>query len=133
MTSKVTYIGELRTVSRHVFSGSEIETDAPLDNQGKAERFSPTDTVCTMLASCMLTIIGIAARTHGFDIDGTTAEVTKTMAASPRRIAAIQIRFSFPKEYSARQKAFIRAAANDCPVAKSLHPDILQEIFFNFD
>lgn len=134
MTSKVTYIGELRTVCEHIGSGSIIETDAPLDNHGKAERFSPTDTVSTMLASCMLTIMGVAAETHGFNIDGTKASIEKTMATNPRRIAKVRIELVFPpNNYSEKHKALIRAAAKECPVAQSLHPDLIQEIIFIFE
>ena len=95
-TSKVIYLGGLRTNSTHLQSGIEIITDAPLDNQGKGEAFSPTDLMATSLANCMLTIMGIAARTHEIDIDGTTAEVTKIMAAEPRRVAEIHINLHFP-------------------------------------
>lgn len=133
MTSKVSYIGELRTVCKHLYSGHSIETDAPLDNHGKAERFSPTDLVSTMLASCMLTIMGIAARTHGFSIDGTEAEIIKTMADKPRRISQIRVELTFPQQsYTDKQKAIIKAAARECPVAQSLHPDLVQEIIFHF-
>lgn len=87
LISKVSYLGELRTSATHLGSGVSIITDAPLDNQGKGEAFSPTDLVATATASCMLTLMGIAARTHGLNIDGTTVEVTKVMASNPRRIA----------------------------------------------
>lgn len=132
-TSEVTYIGELRVKSVHVFSGNEIITDAPLDNQGKAQAFSPTDLLATSLANCMLTIMGIAARTHQFSIDGTRAEVTKTMASDPRRVSAIEVKLFFPKNnYSDKEKKMIENAAHTCPVAYSLHPDIKQDISFNF-
>ncbi len=132
-TSEVTYIGELRVKSVHVFSGNEIITDAPLDNQGKAQAFSPTDLLATSLANCMLTIMGIAARTHQFSIDGTHAEVTKTMASDPRRVSAIEVKLVFPKNnYSDKEKKIIENAAHTCPVAYSLHPDIRQDISFNF-
>ena len=132
-TSEVTYIGELRVKSVYVFSGNEIITDAPLDNQGKAQAFSPTDLLATSLANCMLTIMGIAARTHQFSIDGTRAEVTKTMASDPRRVSAIEVKLFFPKNnYSDKEKKIIENAAHTCPVAYSLHPDIKQDISFNF-
>ncbi len=132
-TSEVTYISELRVKSVHVFSGNEIITDAPLDNQGKAQAFSPTDLLATSLANCMLTIMGIAARTHQFSIDGTRAEVTKTMASDPRRVSAIEVKLFFPKnDYTDKHKKIIENAAHTCPVAYSLHPDIKQDISFNF-
>ena len=132
-TSEVKYIGELRTEAHHLFSGVKILTDAPLDNQGKAEYFSPTDLAATSLASCMLTIIGIAARTHGFSIDGTTASVTKVMYSNPRRIGEIHIDYRFPAMgYSPKQKAIIENAGRTCPVALSLHPDIRQVIGFHY-
>ena len=132
-TSEVTYISELRVKSVHVFSGNEIITDAPLDNQGKAQAFSPTDLLATSLANCMLTIMGIAARTHQFSIDGTRAEVTKTMASDPRRLSTIKVKLFFQKNnYSDKEKKMIENAAHTCPVAYSLHPDIKQDISFNF-
>ena len=132
-TSKVIYLSELRTEAQHLYSGVRITTDAPLDNQGKAEYFSPTDLAATSLASCMLTIIGIAARTHGFSIDGTEATVTKIMYSDPRRIGEIHIEYHFPEiAYTEKQKKIIEAAGRTCPVALSLHPDLKQEINFNF-
>jgi putative redox protein len=132
-TSKVIYKGELRTEALHLYSGVKIITDAPLDNQGKAEYFSPTDLAATSLASCMLTIIGIAARTHGFSIDGTEASVTKVMYSNPRRIGEIHIDYQFPGIiYTEKQKSIIEKAGRTCPVAMSLHPDVKQEINFIF-
>ena len=133
-TSKVTYLGGLRTHSIHLQSGTEIITDAPVDNQGKGEAFSPTDLLATSLANCMLTIMGIAARTHEIDMDGTTAEVTKVMAAEPRRVAEIHVNFSFPKkeEYSDKQKKILEHAALTCPVHYSLHPDIKRPVDFGW-
>jgi putative redox protein len=132
-TSKVIYTGDLRTEAQHLHSGVRITTDAPLDNQGKAEFFSPTDLAATSLACCMLTIIGIAARTHGFSIDGTEAIVTKIMYANPRRIGEVHIDYHFPDiDYTSKQKAIIEHAGKTCPVALSLHPDLKQEISFNF-
>src|ERR1700750_2684903 len=96
MTSTVIYEGDLHTVARHLQSGTEIETDAPVDNQGKGERFSPTDLVATALGSCMATLMGIAARTHNINMDGATFEVEKIMAADPRRISEIKVNVQFP-------------------------------------
>lgn len=132
-TSKITYLGDLRTTSTHLKSGEIIITDAPTDNQGKGEAFSPSDLLSTSLGNCMLTIIGIAARTHGFSIDGTTAEITKTMAQEPRRVGQIDVVLQFPSQnYSEKEKSIIEKAARTCPVALSLHPDIKQNITFNF-
>jgi uncharacterized OsmC-like protein len=132
-TIETTYIGELRTEATHVFSGNRIITDAPLDNQGKAEAFSPTDLLSASLGSCMFTIMGIAAREHEIQIDGTTCSITKIMASEPRRVAEIQIIFNFPDiRYTDKQKLILERAAIHCPVAKSLHPDLVQNITFNF-
>jgi putative redox protein len=133
-TSRVIYVGDLRTEAQHLHSGVKITTDAPLDNQGKAEYFSPTDLAATSLASCMLTIIGIAARTHGFNIDGTEATVTKVMYSNPRRIGEVHIDYYFPDAgYTAKQKTIIEKAGRTCPVALSLHPDLVQKINFHFN
>jgi uncharacterized OsmC-like protein len=132
-TSKITYTGELRTVSTHLRSGREIITDAPIDNQGKGEAFSPTDLLATSLGNCMLTIVGIAARNHGFSINGTTAEITKVMAENPRRVSEILVSLQFPaNNYTEKEKTIIEKAAKTCPVAYSLHPDIKQEITFSY-
>ena len=130
--SSVIYNGDLRTTARHIRSGNEIFTDAPVDNEGKGEAFSPTDLVSTMLASCMLTIIGIAANKHGFSIDGTRAEISKTMYNDPRRIGEIAVHFRLPRSYSAKEKRIIEAAAKSCPVAQSLNPEIRQNIHFEY-
>ncbi len=132
-TSKITYTGDLRTSSVHLKSGMEIITDAPVDNQGKGEAFSPTDLLATSLGNCMLTIVGIAARNHGFSIDGTTAEITKVMGENPRRVTEIHVNLQFPaNNYSEKDKAIIERSAKTCPVAYSLHPDIVQEIIFSY-
>ncbi|MBC7615131.1 MAG: OsmC family protein [Pedobacter sp.] len=132
-TSKITYTGELRTASIHLKSGTEIITDAPVDNQGKGEAFSPTDLLATALGNCMLTIVGIAAKTHGFNIDGTTAEITKIMGENPRRVTEIVVNLQFPaNNYSNKEKEIIERSARTCPVAYSLHPDIKQEITFGY-
>jgi uncharacterized OsmC-like protein len=132
-TIETIYLGELRTEAKHVLSGDKVITDAPLDNQGKGEAFSPTDLMSASLGSCMFTIMGIAAREHGFDIDGTSCSITKIMAADPRRVSEIQISFDFPAiQYSDKQKLILEKAAKNCPVAKSLHPDLIQNVNFNF-
>jgi putative redox protein len=131
MTSKVTYLGDLRTEAVHLQSGTVIITDAPTDNQGKGEAFSPTDLCATSLASCMMTIMGISARNHGIDIDGTTAEIHKIMAANPRRIGAVEIRLTLPdRPYSERERQLLETAGRTCPVALSLGPGVEQRIEF---
>ncbi|RNL91048.1 OsmC family peroxiredoxin [Sinomicrobium pectinilyticum] len=132
MTSKVIYKGDLRTECEHLQSGNIFITDAPTDNNGKGEAFSPTDTVATALASCMLTVMGIKARELEVDLTGTTAEVTKTMAAGPRRISAIKVVFRFPLNPDDKTRKILQNTANTCPVHYSLHPDIEKEIEFNW-
>jgi putative redox protein len=132
-TSKITYNGGLRTTSIHERSGNEIITDAPIDNKGKGEAFSPTDLLATSLGNCMLTIVGIAAEEHGFNIDGTTCEIIKIMAEGPRRVAEIVVNFQFPDQnYTDKQKILIERSANTCPVAQSLHPDLKKTVIFNY-
>ena len=132
ITSKVTYLGELRTEATHLQSNTSIYTDAPKYNHGKGEMFSPTDLVATALASCMISIMGIVGMKDGITaIEGTTAEVTKIMYAEPRRIGEIHITITFPKgNYTDKEKKIYEHAAFTCPVAKSLHPDLKQVIEF---
>ncbi len=132
MTSKVTYLGELRTSSIHIQSGTEILSDAPLDNNGRGEAFSPTDTVANALATCMFTIMGIKARDMGIDLSAATAEVTKVMAADPRRIAKISVAFTINTPLDDKAKTILQRAALTCPVHYSLHPDIEKDITFNW-
>ncbi|MFC0605186.1 OsmC family protein [Winogradskyella pulchriflava] len=132
MTSKVTYLGNLRTESVHVKSNNSFITDAPIDNNGKGEAFSPTDTVATGLASCMLTVMGIKARDLGVNMSGTTAEVTKTMASNPRRISKIEVVLNFSFEADDKTRKILERTANTCPVHYSLHPDIEKDITFNW-
>lgn len=131
-TSLVKYVGELRTEATHLQSGTLINTDAPKDNHGKGEAFSPTDLVATALASCMISIMGIVAMKEGFTtIDGAIAEVTKVMYAEPRRIGEIHVKITFPKKnFSEKEKKMYEHAAYTCPVAKSLHPDLKQVVEF---
>jgi putative redox protein len=133
-TIRTIYTGELRTQAEHIQSGSVLITDAPIDNQGKGEAFSPTDLVAAALGSCMMTIMGIAAGKYNFSIDGTRINITKIMTDAPRRIGEIIIDFDFPrKDYSEKEKKVIEYAALNCPVGKSLHPDLKQTINFNFN
>lgn len=127
------YLGDLRTEQQHVASGQKFITDAPIDNHGKGEAISPTDSVCAALSACMMTLMGIAARTHEISIDGLQADVTKHMGADPRRIRAIDIRFyGFEQVLDAKQQLILERAAKTCPVAMSLHPDLKQNITFEF-
>lgn len=132
MTSKVTYLGDLRTSSIHLQSGSEIISDAPVDNNGKGEAFSPTDTVANALASCMFTVMGIKARAMEVDFSGSTAEVTKIMQAEPRMIAEIQVVFHMNIEADAKTKTILERTALTCPVYLSLNPDIKKVVTFNW-
>ena len=129
-TSKVTYQGDLRTTAIHLQSNNEIITDAPTDNQGKGEAFSPTDLLATSLASCMLTIMGIKARDMDIDLAGTTAEVTKVMAADPRRVSEIHVIITFNSQLDDRTQTIFYNTALACPVANSIHPDITQNVTF---
>ncbi len=130
-TSKVTYQGHLRTTAIHLQSNNEIITDAPIDNQGKGEAFSPTDLLATSLASCMLTIIGIKAADMDIDITGTIAEVTKVMAADPRRVSKVHIVMTFMQTLDDRTQKIFYNTALGCPVAQSIHPDITQNLTFS--
>lgn len=132
MTSKVTYLGDLRTSSIHLQSGSEIISDAPVDNNGKGEAFSPTDTVANALASCMFTVMGIKARSMEVDFSGSTAEVTKIMQAEPRMISEIQVVFHMDIEADAKTRTILERTALTCPVYLSLNPDIKKVITFNW-
>ena len=132
-TAKVTYLGNLRTSNEHLKSGNTFITDAPTDNQGKGEAFSPTDTVATGLANCMLTTMGIKAQgLEGVILDGATAMVTKTMASNPRRISKIEIVMNLPKGVSEKNRKILENTAKTCPVDYSLHPDIEKVIQFNW-
>jgi uncharacterized OsmC-like protein len=127
MTSTVVYNGALRAVSTHLKSGSSFETDAPTDNHGKGERFSPTDTLATSLASCMITTMAIKSRSMGFDLDGIKVDVLKIMKSDPRRVGGIELTFYIPdalNDIDEKTKTILKNTGNTCPVQKSLHPDI---------
>lgn len=133
-TAKTKYIGDLRTEIIHVRSGSVIITDAPLDNKGKGENFSPTDMVASALGSCIFTIMGIAAREHGFSIDGSTCKITKIMSDGPRKIAEIRIEFDFTgANYTDKQKKILDYCVKTCPVALSLNESVFQNISLVFN
>lgn len=127
------YVGNLITEAEHLKSGSKLITEAPEDNNGKGEHFSPTDLFATSLGCCMLTIMGIAAQTHGFSIDGTRVETEKIMGANPRRVAGLKLDIYFPRnDYTDKQMRFIDASVKTCPVTNSLHPDIIKNITYHF-
>lgn len=130
MTSKVTYLGDLRTSSVHIQSGTEVISDAPLDNNGKGEAFSPTDSVANALATCMMTIMGIKSRDLNVDLKGSTAAVTKIMNAEPRRIREIEIIFEIQGVLEAKDKLILERAAMTCPVFLSLNTEIDKNISF---
>ena len=132
-TITTTYLGQLRTKATHNQSGAQIITDAPTDNQGKGEAFSPTDLFAASLGSCFLTIAGIAAQAHGFSIDGARVETQKIMAESPRRVGEIVLDIYLPaNHYSDRQKRMIEGAAATCPVAQSVHPGIKKTVRWHY-
>lgn len=132
-TIKTIYLGDLRTENEHLQSGNKIITDAPTDNQGKGEAFSPTDLLATALGNCIMTIMGIKARDNGIDIKGTEIEITKIMASGPRRVAEVIVEFYFPKKgYSKEEKQLIESVAGISPVPLSLHPDLKQTVKFNW-
>jgi uncharacterized OsmC-like protein len=127
MTSTVVYEGDLRTTCTHLRSNSSFETDAPVDNNGKGERFSPTDLMATSLATCMITVMGIKARTMGTDLNGVKLDVEKIMKAEPRRVGGINITFHFPdnlKNVDDKTKQILKHTGDTCPVIHSIHPDI---------
>jgi putative redox protein len=131
--AKIRYTGGLRCEATHLRSGQTIITDAPLDNKGKGEAFSPSDLLCASLGTCMLTIAGIAAQTHGFDIDGTEITISKIMQSEPRKVGEIRVEVNFPAiNYSEKEKAIIEKAIYTCPVALSLHEGLKQTVIFNY-
>jgi len=132
-TIETIYLGDLRTEATHVQSGTKIITDAPLDNQGRGEGFSPTDLLSASLASCMLTIMGIKARASNIDIDNTKCSITKIMAADPRRVAEIVISFKFPKTYTEKEQQLLERAALTCPVYYSVHEDLKKTVDFGWE
>jgi len=133
MTAHVYYSGALNCELTHLFSGIRITTDAPPDNQGKGEAFSPTDLCATSLAACMLTTMAIRIRDRGISIEGARADVVKVMSADPRRIGRIEVRLMMPKNnYSEADKKLLEQIAHTCPVALSLHPDLEQVVEFEW-
>ena len=134
MTSQIIYKGDLRTTATHLQSGTVIETDAPTDNQGKGEKFSPTDLMATSLGTCMITTMAIKARTMDIQLDGTRLEVTKIMVSDPRRIGKIVVHLFFPPELvlDEKQKEILERTARTCPVERTLHPNVELDMQFNW-
>lgn len=134
MTSQIIYKSGLRTSCTHLQSGTEIETDAPTDNKGKGERFSPTDLLATSLGSCMITTMGIKAESMGIELDGTRVDVTKIMVSDPRRIGKLVAHVYFPEGLNLddHTKLILERSARTCPVERSLHPDIELDMAFNW-
>lgn len=133
MTASITYQGNLRCEAVHLQSSSRIETDAPTDNRGKGERFSPTDLLCVSLATCMITTMGIKAADMNIDLKNTKADVTKHMASDPRRVAKIEVTVYLPEKVSEKERLILEKTGNSCPVAKSVHPDIELILKYNWE
>ena len=132
-TIKIIYQGNLRTQATHIASGNTIITDAPLDNNGKGEAFSPTDLLCSSLGSCMLTLMGITGNTHQINIDGTEVKITKIMVSNPRKVGEIVVELFLPqKNYTDKQKTILERAALTCPVYLSLHEDVKKTVSFHY-
>lgn len=133
-TLKNQYLGNLRTEGLHIPSGNKIITDAPVDNMGKGEAFSPTDLMTFSLSACMMTIMGQVADREKIPMEGLTTDITKVMSASPRKVSEIHINFNWPKiDLTEKQKTMLINAAKTCPVALSIHPDIKLDVTFNLN
>jgi len=132
ITSKLQYLGTLRLEAEHLKSGKTFITDAPTDNQGKGEAFSPTDTMATSLAACMITVMGIRALAEGFDLENCSATVQKVMYSEPRRIGEVHVELSLKANCNAKMQKILEGIGRNCPVAKSLHPDLKQAISFKW-
>jgi len=135
MTATIIYEGQLHCQATHTQSGTIIETDAPVDNRGKGERFSPTDLLCVSLGTCVITTMGIKAADMGIDLAGATLQVTKHMVADPRRVGRIDVTLRFPAALalSEKDRTILERTGNNCPVQKSLHPDIQSNIVYQWD
>ncbi len=130
--SNLEYQGALRTKLQHIRSGKEIITDAPLDNKGKGEAFSPTDLVASALVSCAITVMGIRAQQEGFEIEECSASVEKEMGNAPRKINGITIHFKLKADCDAKMRKVLEGIGRNCPVAKSLAPELTQDLLFNW-
>ena len=134
MTATIIYTGQLRCSATHNQSGSVIETDAPTDNRGKGERFSPTDLLCVSLGTCIITTMGIRATDMGIDLNGATLQVQKHMFSEPRRVGKIEVSLSFPAslQLDEKDKTILQRVGDNCPVQKSIHPDIETVVVYNW-
>jgi putative redox protein len=134
MTATIIYTGQLRCSATHNQSGTIIETDAPTDNRGKGERFSPTDLLCVSLGTCITTTMGIKATDMGIDLSGTVLQVQKHMLGDPRRVGKIDVLLSFPPslQLEEKDKIILQRTGDNCPVMKSIHPDIVTNVVYNW-
>ncbi len=128
----IEYLGELRTQITHGLSGVKLITDAPPDNQGKGESFSPTDLAAAALGSCIMTIVGIAAKTHGISMEGSKSKVEKIMASDPRRIGELVVDITFPSALNQKERTILERAAHSCPVGRSLSNELKETIQFHY-
>lgn len=133
MTASIVYTGNLRCEAEHIQSGTTIETDAPTDNRGKGEKFSPTDLLCVSLATCMLTTIAIKSRELGVDVTNSKAKVTKHMLGNPRRVGKIEVAVTLPSNGSESDQKVLERTGDNCPVIKSIHPDIELVITYKWE
>lgn len=133
MTASIMYEGDLRCSATHIQSGTTIETDAPTDNRGKGEKFSPTDTLCVSLATCLITTMALKGKDMNIEFKNTRIEITKHMLKDPRRVGEIDIAVHFPPlEITHEQRSLLESTGNNCPVAKSLHPDLKTNIRYHW-
>jgi uncharacterized OsmC-like protein len=133
MTTSIIYQGDLRCKATHLQSGTVVETDAPTDNRGKGEKFSPTDILCVSLATCIITTMALKARNMNIELKDTKIDVTKYMLKDPRRVAQIDVTIHFPQlQLDAKDKLILERTGNNCPVTKSLHPDLKTNIEYNW-
>ena len=134
MTATIIYTGQLRCSATHNQSGSVIETDAPTDNRGKGERFSPTDLLCVSLGTCIITTMGIKAADMGIDLNGATLQVQKHMYSEPRRVGKIEVSIGLPPalQLGDKDKTILQRVGDNCPVQKSIHPDIETVVMYNW-
>lgn len=130
--SKINYLGELRNELTHIKSGQNITTDAPTDNNGKGEAFSPTDLLATSLGACMLTVMGIKARSLGFDLEEASVEIVKVMDSNPRKVGEVGVKITLRQNCDDKTKKILEGIGLNCPVAKSLHPELLQNVEFDW-
>jgi putative redox protein len=135
MTATIIYTGQLRCNATHHQSGSVIETDAPTDNRGKGERFSPTDLLCVSLGTCIITTMGIKAGDMGIDLSGATLQVQKHMISDPRRIGKIEVTLGFPAglQLEEKDRIILQRTGDNCPVQKSIHPEIETVVVYNWE